>query len=208
MMVNTTHVVSTAKQQQTRHTNTRATGVQKLSSKNRERGMTRQSERRVDQKPTPHMCKYVKHIHMCTHSIDDSERLQCRRAYRVLSERFGHGICFRSVTCATIPNLNTHNICTTLHTAILLVPQRQLDSVRHTRMHSRELTGILSHTTHDDNSDTQEHTLQNLLDGHNGHRDGMGCTEPQIRARASTSSVFINTSMLRTCLDTMSASSG
>ncbi len=87
-----------------------------------------------DHKFTRHQT--IKHVHMCTDNNDNSERLQCRRAYRVLSARFGHGICFGSVVCATIQNLHTH-ICTTLHTALLLVPQRQFKSQCHTRIHSQ-----------------------------------------------------------------------
>jgi hypothetical protein len=121
VIMNTIGVVSTAKQHQTRHTNTRATGVQKLTDRNRERGLTSHSNRGAAHKLTPHTRECIKHTHVCTESSDNSERLQCRRAYRVLSARFGHGIGFGSVVCATIQNLHTH--CTLLFSTSTSVQQ-------------------------------------------------------------------------------------
>jgi hypothetical protein len=104
VIVNIIHAVSTAKRKQTRHMNTRATGVQKRPDRNRERGTTRHSNRGAAHKLTPHTREYINHIHMCTENSDNSERLQCRRAYWVLSGdlfwfRF---VCYHSEAAHTI----------------------------------------------------------------------------------------------------------
>ena len=137
VIANTMSVVSTEKQQQTRQTNTRATGVQKRPDRNRERGLTSPSNRGAAHKLTPRRSKSIKHMHMCTESSDNSERLQCRRAYRVLSASLTTGFAFVPLCVLPIKTC-THIICTTLHTTLPLVPQRQLDCVRHTRIHSQE----------------------------------------------------------------------
>jgi hypothetical protein len=96
--------------------------------------MTRHSDRGGDFKLTPGMCPCINHVHMCTHNSDNGVRLQSRRAYRVLSARLATG--FVLVPFYALPfQACTHNICPTLHTTLIPIPQRQFDSFCHTDLH-------------------------------------------------------------------------